>query len=969
MFAQDPFVQNLTTADGLPSNQVYPVFEDSRHFIWFATDAGVARYDGSNFLYLRKRDGLNSNQIIRIKEDSRGRIWFFNLNATMNFFHKGIVYNSKNAPFLDSLKSKSLKRDFYEDSDGTIYFFKSDDNEYSSLNPDNVVHKQTLPLNHPLVIRYNEFRHIIGKIIHVIRDKKGKLKFYTTLGLLKFNDSGDKPEWEPLNFDLFNAFEVNDSTVYFMVDYKKKEKFRVLKFVNDHLVDTLTFPVHLYPVNITAMLEEPGGYLWVATSNRGLLYLKDKKIFRQLDIPATQALICDHEGNVWTSSLKYGAFKIKPGFRDHIHYSRDQFAGRGITALEKHRENGIWCSNGTTVFLLQNGAFFRTSFNVTGVVFNQIVHLENNDLLIGEPNNRLNTLPCIRINQKSKQLIHSPALVSRLEIKKIVANRHCDEASSFYNYNLLLPDKNKPGEFKILFFPHGRIYNTFYNATGDLCINSRINCRYVNGRFEKEPRISFLDNKIITGHLALNPSTDLLNIEGDDLYLLSGTKTADLTAAFNQSIDQQIRNIAYDHPYLFLTTTSNVYIAKDPTNAFHGKRVEITPLDMEFNTIHAILICNDTLYIGSEDGLTLIPYSSLVAIPTNRPIPYFKNILINGSEHPLAEKRIQVRGKHQMQFSFGSINYSGSPVLYSYMMEGIDTAWKTVSESNIVFQNLPKGDYHLKLRVRKPTTSWSEVTGYEIVVLATLLQQPVFFVAVFLLITGIVIILVLLQKNRNLKRRETENQLVLLEQKALHSMMNPHFIFNTLGSIQKYLLQNQPDAAGLFLSQFARLIRQNITAINAGMTGLDEEIDRLKNYLELERLRMQNKFDYHIIVDSDVDEDEIMIPSMILQPIVENAIWHGVSAIEEQGMITISFHLHGLNALKVIICDNGPGIQNIPLTSSTDDKHLGVGMELTRKRLAYLGSRQNVKTAIVITEANPGAQVMLIIPFNYGDIV
>lgn len=969
MFAQDPFVQNLTTADGLPSNQVYPVFEDSRHFIWFATDAGVARYDGSNFLYLRKRDGLNSNQIIRIKEDSRGRIWFFNLNATMNFFYNGILYNSKNAPFLDSLKFRSIFRDFYEDNDSILYFFNSVENEFYSLGYDNVVHKHTLPIYNLPDNQTNESRTIHAEVVYMTRVKGGKLYLYTKLGLLKYSNPKAEPEREPLNFSLLNALIANDSTVYFMVDFFIPKKFRLLKYINNQLVDSLTFPAHLYPVRITAMLEEPGGYLWVATSNLGLFYLKDKQIIKHLDIPAAQALVCDHEGNVWTSSLKYGAFKIKPGFRDHIHYSRDQFAGRGITALAKHREKGIWCTNGKTVFLLQNGVFFRTSFNVTGAVFNQIVHLENNNLLIGEPNNRLNTLPYIRINQKSKQLIHSPALVSRFEIKKIVANRHCDEASSFYNYNLLLPDKNKPGEFKILFFPHGRIYNTFYNAIGDLCINSRINCRYVNGRFEKEPRMSFLDNKIITGHLALNPSTDLLNIEGDDLYLLSGTKTANLTAAFNQSIDQQIRNIAYDHPNLILTTSSNVYFAKYPMNAFHGKRVEVNPLDIEFNTIHAILICNDTLYIGSEDGLTLIPYTSLGTIPTNRPIPYFRNILINGSEHPLAERLIQVRGKHQMQFSFGSINYSGSPVLYSYMMKGIDTTWKTVSESNIVFQNLPKGNYHLKLRARKPTTNWSEVTGYEIVVLATVLQQPRFYISVFLVLCGITIILVLLQKNRRLKRRETEQQIVLLEQKALHLMMNPHFIFNTLGSIQKFLLQNQPDAAGLFLSQFARLIRQNLNSIKEGMTGLDDEIDRLKNYLELEQLRMQHKFDYRITVDSNVSEDEIMVPSMILQPIVENAIWHGVSAIEEQGLITISFHLHDHNALKVMIRDNGPGFKNTPNPESTDDKHLGMGMSLTRKRLAYLGSRQQVKTELLITDTSPGTQVMLVIPFNYGEIM
>ena len=84
--AQSPLVQHLTTSEGLPSNGVYKIFQDSKKYIWFATDAGVARYDGSKFTYYRKQDGLSSNDVFDIKEDSFGRIWFFHTNASLNFF-------------------------------------------------------------------------------------------------------------------------------------------------------------------------------------------------------------------------------------------------------------------------------------------------------------------------------------------------------------------------------------------------------------------------------------------------------------------------------------------------------------------------------------------------------------------------------------------------------------------------------------------------------------------------------------------------------------------------------------------------------------------------------------------------------------------------------------------------------------------------------------------------------------------
>ena len=220
------------------------------------------------------------------------------------------------------------------------------------------------------------------------------------------------------------------------------------------------------------------------------------------------------------------------------------------------------------------------------------------------------------------------------------------------------------------------------------------------------------------------------------------------------------------------------------------------------------------------------------------------------------------------------------------------------------------------------------------------------------------------------RKAEVEEANHILEQKALLSMMNPHFIFNTLGSIQNYMLKNKPEDAALYLSQFARLIRQNLSAINNGMILLAEESDRLKNYLDLERLRLQNKFDYHISTEDEVEEDEILIPSMILQPILENAIWHGITGIEEKGMINIDFSYHSDNALKVVIRDNGIGTRRSGAASESAGKHLRLGTELTFKRLAIIGKRMNVETDIEVLEAdlnshNPGTQVSMIVPFSY----
>ena len=161
-----------------------------------------------------------------------------------------------------------------------------------------------------------------------------------------------------------------------------------------------------------------------------------------------------------------------------------------------------------------------------------------------------------------------------------------------------------------------------------------------------------------------------------------------------------------------------------------------------------------------------------------------------------------------------------------------------------------------------------------------------------------------------------------------------------------------------------------MNALNESMINLDEEFDRLSNYLDLECLRMEKKFTYKIDIDSGFDPEDIMIPSMIIQPFVENSIWHGISAMEDKGFISIIFSLQENHSLKVIITDNGIGIRKAQEYNTSGDKHLKLGMEMTRKRLELLGRKFSVKTRIEFSEAfpghsNPGTTVVLIIPFSY----
>ncbi|MGY0041416.1 sensor histidine kinase [Pedobacter sp. NJ-S-72] len=132
-----------------------------------------------------------------------------------------------------------------------------------------------------------------------------------------------------------------------------------------------------------------------------------------------------------------------------------------------------------------------------------------------------------------------------------------------------------------------------------------------------------------------------------------------------------------------------------------------------------------------------------------------------------------------------------------------------------------------------------------------------------------------------------KNKILMLEQQALQAMMNPHFVFNVMNSIQHYINTKDTSSANKILTGFARLIRKNLDICTKSFISIEEEIEYLSLYLTLEKKRFGEKFNYTIHVSEEIDQDETMIPSMILQPYIENAIWHGLMPKEDGGKISI----------------------------------------------------------------------------------
>jgi tetratricopeptide (TPR) repeat protein len=246
--------------------------------------------------------------------------------------------------------------------------------------------------------------------------------------------------------------------------------------------------------------------------------------------------------------------------------------------------------------------------------------------------------------------------------------------------------------------------------------------------------------------------------------------------------------------------------------------------------------------------------------------------------------------------------------------------------------------------------------------------QIIFSILVVILVFGIVF---LINNRRQLKKNLTlQEELAEYEQKALHLQMNPHFVFNCLGSISSFIVQNGTDSAIKYLAKFSKLMRLTLEYSKEALIPIDKEIESLQNYLELEQLRFNQVFDFTITKSKDI-EDDLALPPLLLQPFVENAIIHGLIPKQEKGKIAISFDLENDKLLCTII-DNGVGLEaSQKLKEQSVSIHKSMALDITKKRLEMMESTTQKQSFLTIEEVKDadeivaGTKVVLHLPVQY----
>ncbi len=208
-----------------------------------------------------------------------------------------------------------------------------------------------------------------------------------------------------------------------------------------------------------------------------------------------------------------------------------------------------------------------------------------------------------------------------------------------------------------------------------------------------------------------------------------------------------------------------------------------------------------------------------------------------------------------------------------------------------------------------------------------------------------------------------EKELLEYEQKALHLQMNPHFVFNCLAAISSYIVQNKTEDATKYLAMFSKLMRFTLESSKESLITIDKEIESISQYLNLENLRLNKIFSFSIDKAMDI-EDDLALPPMLLQPIVENAIIHGILPMKQTGIIKIKFYTNN-NLLFIEVIDNGIGIDNSLKNKNKMSLHRSMAIDIVTKRLSMINKTQNSKANIQFEQQEQGTMVRMALPVQF----
>lgn len=365
---------------------------------------------------------------------------------------------------------------------------------------------------------------------------------------------------------------------------------------------------------------------------------------------------------------------------------------------------------------------------------------------------------------------------------------------------------------------------------------------------------------------------------------------------------------------------------------------------------------NGYVFIGGYNGLNYFKPEEIKPIKEKLNVS-ISNVRVNQDDtmYLLRPAPLELNWKeNSVEFQYLTTYYRNPQKLtYRYRMIGLDSSWSLNGRNNKVrFSSLSPGSYTFTVAASLDGVNWDETANPFSFVILPPVWRRAWFIGLSILVIGGVGYILFRSRIQAIRRQTAMRERVSeIEMRALRAQMNPHFIFNCLNSINRYIVKSDNATASLYLTRFSKLIRLILENSNSKKVLLSNELEALRLYIEMEGIRFDNKFSCEISLADDVFADSIEVPSLIIQPYVENAIWHGLLHKETNGKLLIKVSMLDETVLQCVVEDNGVGrekAREFKSKSATSKKSMG--MKLTEDRIAILNQYAQTNASVEIID-------------------
>ncbi|MDQ2720382.1 MAG: histidine kinase [Bacteroidota bacterium] len=965
LYAQQFSTKLYNVNDGLPGTQVFGAYQDHYGYLWVGAPTGLSRFDGRQFVNYSLADGLPSLHVTGVFQDSRERLWVGSKAGMAQFKNnKFITY-----PLSDSLTNLYLFN-FFEKKDKNIWaltgkgVYEFSDSVWKKISLcqgyENRMCRSIIETNGELYINYGTdilCRNKDGKWIHISSEIDGSIFNVMSLQKNEIWISNVKGIYAVSNYQLVPIFKMDPNEKQFfsyLVDSKKR-----LWIVKQNLIE-ISQPGNwkhftdsiINKYNYTFSISEDASHdIWIGTS-QGLLKIKDMA-FNVIDknnialLDGIYNIIALPDNKLIFSSGAKKPFLLYENNRAKqilaTHSSGNNNNNKDIIdAYAFDKNNELWMStrfrkflsfNGKTLEDHSNALHIKTTEYIYDLTYvknrNQFFVCADSTLLFGDSTNFSTFIPHNTgvpiIKPTRVRMIANGLLLLYIDGVGV----YCIDAA-----NNLIPliketgiDGSKKGiELPVCFYEDAR--NNFWISVSGL------------GLYE----YGFTQNKLpfLKNHFTIKDG-----LQGNNILSITSDNQNRLWVATNTGLDilQPLKTGTYE---VFNFARADELTLDD---CDFVKLVTDVKGNVWLSSPNKILKFNpDNIKLYKESPHIIIEKVSLAFAETN----WSKLTDSLYSYYQLPYNPVLKYDQNSLGIFFNAVDLStsNSAPEYSYKLLPLDTSWSIPAKiKSVSFAQLPAGKYQFMVRAKDLASTWSEPAVFRFTI-APAFWNRWWFRSIIIAIVAYIIIGIFKRRIKKIKRDVfIQNQLKELEMKALKAQMNPHFIYNALNSIQALVASDKKEEGIHYIGSFSRLLRQVLDNSENNVISLDKELETIGLYIQLEELRMDTQLKFEKIIPENIVTEFEKIPPLILQPFVENALWHGLSRKEGKKEIKITISIQG-DWLLCDITDNGIGRKKAQeWKSHSIELHLSKAIDITRKRLIDF-NENNLVTPIEFFDLN-----------------